>query len=871
MTITAPRRVAPLNPYTPLDENILLHSIQHRFEAVAAQYADRLAFKTRDAALTYRELNARANQLAHALIERGGTASEPVLLLLAHSAWIPVGLLGTLKAGKFYVPLDPDHPPARVRTMIMETGAALLVTDTATEALTRSLIEGLDIPHILRIDVLDPALPETNPGVEVPPDAPAYMNFTSGTSGKPKGMVRLHSAVLAGVLGDTDDFHFVPDDRWALLSSYSFGASRKVFYGALLVGSAICALDVKREGFAELAQWLADEQVSIFYSTTSLFRHFAVNLHGAADFPRLRLIIIGSETVHAHDVKLYQRHFSADCLLVNSAGSTELSAFAIYIMDKHTVLDSAVVPIGDPARFMEVVLLDGDGRVVPAGEIGEIAVKGKYVFPGYWKDDDRNDTRFRLMPDGEWMFLTGDLGRQRPDGMYEHLGRRDFQLKIRGHRVEPAEVETALLEYPAVRGAAVFAHDAPTQPPEKRLVAYLVCDALPSTVELRRFLLQHLPDYMIPSAYVRLDAIPLNVNGKVDLVALPAPEWGMAAETLFVAPATESERYLAHLWGDLLKRDQISREDNFFELGGSSLHAGEMVIRIKRERGVSISLPALVKQTTLRDLAALLDHHGALVNRASALAVIKRSGSHARPPLFLAPPGRGHVMGFYVLGRHSDPDLPIYAFQQRGLDGTAPPYTSLAAMVTDFIELMRRAQPEGPYYLGGRSFGGLVAYEMARQLVAQGQTVACMLLFDTTFPTGLKIDDAESLESLWDAAPRLLRALRHPPREWGARVRVLLALVKKRIIEAARHDPEPGIARANRRLFQTYTVEPYAGLVVYIRALESDVDDDRVERWRGMCTGRFDVHTVPGDHDAMFNEPGVAEFARLIDRCLLES
>ena len=865
MTTSTHRRIYPRNDYTPLDASVLQQSVKHRFEGVADQYAQRLAFKTRTAAITYGELNAHANRLAHALLALSRTPSEPVILLLSHSTWIPVGLIGTAKAGKFYVPLDLTHPPARVQAMIAEMDAAIVVTDRASEAHVRSLVQGSSIRHVLLVDALDPALPDTNPDLDVSPDAPLYLTFTSGTSGTPKGMVRTHFAVVAGTYNDVDDFHLTPEDRWALVSSYSFGGSRKVFFDALLMGSAICAFDVKREGYGDLAQWLADDQVSIFYSTTSLFRHVASTLDDSLTFPNLRLLIVGSETVHAHDVRLYQQRFSNDCLLVNAAGSTETSAFAHYFIDKETVLESAVVPIGYPVRDTEILLLDEQRNPLSDGEIGEIAVKGRYIFPGYWKDGDRNDSKFLLMPDGEWMYLSGDLGRKRPDGALEHLGRRDFQIKIRGHRIEPAEIEAALLLLPSMRGAAVFAFDTPTDPPEKRLIAHLVCDTLPPPSVLRRHLLQHLPDYMLPFAYVRLDAIPLTLLGKVDLQALPAPDWSaLGVDTLFVEASTDSERYLVDLWRHLLKLERISAEDNFFELGGSSLNAGEMVSRIKRELGVNISLPMLVKQTTLKQLAALIDQNGS-GSPASSLAAIRRSKGDT--PLFLVPPSRGQVMGFYTLGRRIETDLPIYAFQQRGLDGSAPLYTSVSAMVQDYVALMRAVQPSGAYYLGGRSFGGMIAYEVARQLHAQGERVGCVFLFDSTFP-GVDHEYPEmTLDSLWEFPIRLFKVFRNPRREWLSSLHKVLFLLKKYILEIIEQDPEPKVVRANQRLYRTFRVEPYTGRVAYVRAVSAKADD-RVERWRALCSGRFDVYEIAGDHDAMFDEPGVAELARLIERCM---
>ncbi|MFC1714055.1 AMP-binding protein [Candidatus Poribacteria bacterium] len=357
-----------------------------------------------------------------------------------------------------------------------------------------------------------------------------------------------------------------------------------------------------------MADWLIHEEITIYYSVPTTFRHFIDTLTGAEEFPRLRIVSLGGEPVYRRDLELYKEHFSPDCLFLNGMGTTETGSFRRYFADKNTRIGDSNVPIGYPVAGREVLLLDENGEKLGFNQTGEIAVKGRYLSLGYWKKPDLTQARFLPDPEGgdERIYLTGDLGIMQPDGCLTHLGRKDFQVKIGGHRVEIAEIEMALLSLDVIRDAVVaqeISHG------DQRLVAYLVpvIGLAPTVSELRRSLAEMLPDYMIPSAFMMLDALPLTPTGKVDRLSLPLP--GKARPDLenpFAAPRTPIAETLAGIWSQVLELDQVGIHDDFFELGGNSLLATQIISRVLNTFQVKILLRSLLQSPTVTDMAAAI-------------------------------------------------------------------------------------------------------------------------------------------------------------------------------------------------------------------------------------------------------------------------
>jgi amino acid adenylation domain-containing protein len=599
----------PTGRFIEFPNEAIEQSIPARFEQQVRRYANCLAVKTRDQTLTYAELNEAANRVAHAILTRCGEGAEPIALLLDHNAPLMAAILGVLKAGKIYVPLDATYPRARTSYMLEDSQAKLIVTNTKMRSLARELAE--EASQVLNLEEIASSLSHENPGLPIVPEAFAYILYTSGSTGEPKGIVENHRNVLHFTMNYTNSCHLCADDRLTLLLSCTFSGSVHPIFSALLNGAALFLRNVEEEGVAHLADWLIQEEITVFIGG-SVFRHFVGTLTGHETFPKLRLIYLGAEATTMRDVELYKKHFSADCLLVNSLGATEMKNFRKFFMDKDTPLTGGVVPVGYPVDDNEVLLLDEAGHEVGFNRIGEIAVKSRYIAPAYWRRPDLTSTTFLPDPAGgdARIYCTGDLGLMLPDDCLLHLGRKDFQVKIRGHRVELAEIEMALLDRGDIKEAVVVARE--DHPGAQRLVAYLVpvSHPAPTVSDLRCLLQGKLPDYMIPAAFVMLDALPLTLTGKVDRHALPAP--GRTRPSLtspFVMPRTPTEDRLAQIWTEVLSLEQVGIHDNFLELGGHSLLAMQVASRVHDTFHVEVPLKSLFEAATVADMAEVIAEH----------------------------------------------------------------------------------------------------------------------------------------------------------------------------------------------------------------------------------------------------------------------
>lgn len=582
-----------------------------RFARQAARHSERSAVETRAHALTYRALHRRAAGVARILRRRLGGAREAVAVLLDQGAPAIWSALGAMAAGKICVPLDPAHPAARIAFILQDSGARAVLTDRQHAATARDV--GCPAMLVDEIDDADPTDEVWDDGGPAAADLPAYLLYTSGTTGHPKGVVRTHRSLLHFHMSYANALQTCPDDRLSALRSMAVLGGVRDVYAAVLNGAALCALDVRREGVAAVPPWLAEREITIAFFGASLFRHLAEHLPDGESFPRLRAIRLGSETVQRADVEIYRRHFGPDCILINGLGSTETSTVCKYFIDKDTAIATSTVPVGYPLDDVRVFVLGGDGREVARGEPGEIAVQSPYLADAYWRRPDLTAATFRPSPAGwgERLFLTGNLGREHPDGCLEHLGRVDFQVQIRGHRVELAEVERAVMELAGVRETAVVAQPGPAG--GTRLVAYLVpnAGAALSVGALRAALVERLPDHMVPAEFVVLSAMPLNATNKVDRTALPrSGRVRPALDTAFEAPRTPIEEALARIWREVLGLDRVGIHDAFLELGGDSLLASRIVARAVEAIAAHLPVGALMESPTIAAMALVVLERG---------------------------------------------------------------------------------------------------------------------------------------------------------------------------------------------------------------------------------------------------------------------
>jgi amino acid adenylation domain-containing protein len=591
-----------MSPQFPAEE--IEQSIAERFEKQAAAHPGRVAIRSAGLTMTYAELNAAANRLGRAVLRDGGEADR-VVLLFEQGGPVLVGVLAVLKAGKTYVPLDPESPPARLAELLEDAQAGLILTNSRHRALAEQLASGPSLP-VVAADDTDPATSGDDLGLSIAPDAIAYMLYTSGSTGRPKGVVQTHRNLLHFVRSYTNSLGITPQDRIGWLHSITFSASNMNVYPALLNGATLCPYDVRTRGVNHLAQVLLEERITICQCVPTVFRHFIASLGGTERFPDLRIWELGGEPVYRRDVELFRARFPAYALLINRLALTEASVAAQYVIAPEADLPGSAVPVGHAADGVEISLSDESGRPIPPGQVGEIIVKSHHLSPGYWRRPDLTAAAFHPDPEvpGRRMYRTGDLGRMQPGGLLEYFGRKDFRVKVRGYTIEVAEVETALLELGRFKHALVVARE--DRRGDQRLVAYLVSGngVVPTATELRARLTRRLPDYMVPTAFVMLDELPATSTGKLDRMALPAPDETTAESgASYAAPCTPLERLVADVWAEVFGLERVGVHDDFFALGGHSLLATQLVSRIWRAVGVELPMQAVFEAPTVAELA----------------------------------------------------------------------------------------------------------------------------------------------------------------------------------------------------------------------------------------------------------------------------
>lgn len=708
--------------------------IHQLFEAQVRRTPDAVAVVFEHERLTYQELNSKANQLAHFLQKRGVGPEVLVGLCVERSLEMLVGLLGILKAGGAYVPLDPAYPAERLSFMLQDAQVVLLLTQ---EHLLQRLPE-----HTAGVVRLDSGWEEiARQSAENLPDSRtgeslAYVLYTSGSTGKPKGVLGTHRAAINRFTWMWQTYPFGSGDVCCQKTTLNFVDSVWEIFGPLLQGvRTVIIPDLVVKDPQRLLRMLATHAVTRVVLVPSLLR---VLLDVGDDLQdQLLHVKYWISSGEALPLEMAQRFLERlpRSLLINLYGSSEVAAdVTCYEVRDPTSRES--IPIGRPIANTQIYLLDPQLQPVPVGEPGEVYVGGDGLARGYLNRPELTAERFLAHPfsdePGARLYRTGDLARYRPDGNIEYLGRMDHQVKIRGFRVELGEIEAVLRRHPAVREAVVVAHE--QEPGEKRLIAYVVLHREHSvaTGELREQVLNTLPIYMMPSAFVELETLPLTPNGKVDRRSLPAPALvTQAAEELYVAPTCMEHFELIQIWEELLDVRPIGIRDNFFYIGGHSLLAARLIERIGQAFGMELSLATLFARPTIEQLAQALQV-GARQHSLTSLVAVQAGGSR-RPFFYLHGAWESDAFYCFHLAHHLGPDQPFYALAPYAFDGLEVPST-IEEMAAAHIRLVRSVQPQGPYLLGGFCNGGLVAYEMARQLQAQGQSVDHLVLVEPAYP-----------------------------------------------------------------------------------------------------------------------------------------
>jgi aspartate racemase len=880
--------------------------IHQLFEDQVHRTPDAVAVVFEDRHMTYHELNATANRIALSLAERGIGRGSYVPFLMDRSIEVPIAMLAIMKTGAAFVPLDIRWPIAKIKQILEELNSEVILVNQTTPH--GQAVVGCAFLPVNEQTAIAGACTKSN--LDVDSGEPIYTIYTSGSTGKPKGAVVPHRGITNRFLWMNE--FFGPSAAGAALQTTHHvydSAIWQLFWPLINGGKTVIPAPGMETEAGYLAELIYSNEVTITDFVPSVFNTIVPQLvHDLSmqeKLKSLRTIIVGGEEITPSTTYAFMAQFPA-VRVMNLYGPTEASIGCICY--EVTGKEGGRIPIGRPISNVHALVLDKNKNLVPVGVAGELYVSGICLGLGYLNDKEKTKAAFIDNPFPEIpydkLYKTGDLVRYLPDGNIDFLGRIDHQVKIRGFRIELGEIETVLSQHSAVRETVVLAREEVENPkseiqdpkaPAKRLVAYVVPrqDTVATINELRSFLKEKLPEYMVPSVFVFLDALPLTPNGKVDRKALPAPDHSsLELDQSFVAPRTPVEEMLAGIWAKLLGVDRVGVRDNFFDLGGHSLLAVRLFFEIEKTFGKRPPLASLFQQATIEHLAHMICQNDA---PPTALVPVQPQGS--KIPFFCVHEFFGDVFCYMNFAHHLGQDQPFYALQPRGLDGMEEPLETVEAMAAYYIDTVRTVQPRGPYAVGGLCFGGVIAFEIAQQLRAQGEPVELVALLDS----GISSKDsgfkwwARFLQNLpRDFHSWVSGSLQLTGAQWLDVVKIKTAVAKGRLggvfrLSGGCNQPNEvpprlkrlgdvlqfserhhRVARAQYRALKSYRPQTYTGRLTLFRAGMQPFfsSHDPYKGWSRIAAGGIEVRNIPGNHLSMLQEPHVQVLAKELRECL---
>jgi amino acid adenylation domain-containing protein len=930
-------------------QDLCIHQL---FENQVERTPQATALLFQDQMWTYQELNQRANQLAHRLRDLGIGPGKLVAVYMDRSLEMLPALLGILKAGGAYVPLEAHTPAARLHWILDSLQVTCLLTQQALCSQLLALDPLPALEHIFFLDAIEPGsspsdealsarsyqirtladldqMPQHNPLIQGNAEDLAYIIFTSGSTGTPKGVMVAHSPVINLIEWVNRTFEVGPPDRVLFITSLCFDLSVYDIFGILAAGGSIriaTAQDVQEP--VRLLDLLETGSITFWDSApaallqlTPFFSPFVQDSRTISS--TLRLVFLSGDWIPVSLPDQLKAVFPMT-RVISLGGATEATVWSNYYPIEVVDPRWPSIPYGKPIQNAQYYVLDDHLSPCPIGVPGHLYIGGLCLSMGYVNEPELTRTKFLPSPfhtqPGARIYKTGDLARWRADGNLEFLGRSDSQVKIRGFRIELGEIEAVLRQHPAIEHAIVQAYGDAQK--DRRLVAYIVAqgDLVAIDTELRAFLHRYLPEYMVPAAFLFMETLPVTSNGKLDRQKLPAPDFAASQqEAPFVAPRDAIELQLSLLWEEILQVSPISITANFFELGGHSLLAVQLMARIKQQFDQEFPLALLFQQASIERFATLL-RQSAVIHFNSPVVGLQTSGTQA--PLFFAHPGGGSAFCYVALARFLGQDRPFYGIQTPGLNDDKKLYTDVQLLAAHYVQEIRVIQPTGPYHLGGWCVGGIIAYEMARQLQEEGQEVALLALLDSAPPSAEDASPANDvtlftqfawdlgrllgrslpasykialLALLGDALPTLdeeavdssmaaafiadLLAELQGPDGAGSyemlkqltlneQLHHLSAQVKEAHIDAS--ETELAYLRhlsliysTNVRAVQAYVPQIYTGDITLFRASDEIVNgqDEPVLAWEKLTTSGVTVYTVPGDHYSILKDANVSVLA----------
>ncbi|MEA5603820.1 amino acid adenylation domain-containing protein [Nostoc sp. UHCC 0252] len=909
--------------------------IHQLFEEQVKHTPDAVAIVFENQQLTYGELNCRANQLAHYLRSLGVGADVLVGLCVERTVEMVVGLLGILKAGGAYLPLDPEYPTERLSFILEDAQVSVL--------LTQQLLQGKLPQHQAQLICLDTdwhliaECNQNNAIADVQATNLAYVIYTSGSTGQPKGVEVVHRGVNRLLFG-VNYVHLDATQRFLQIAPISFDASTFEIWGALLHGAKCVLFPESIPTAKSLRYEIHKHGITILWLTAALFNSIIDDDPQA--LAGIEQLLIGGEALSVAHVQIASEALPST-QIINGYGPTEGTTFTCcYPIPRQIDTTIKSIPIGRAIANTQVYILDEYLQPVPVGVPGELHIGGAGLARGYLNRRELTDEKFipnpfscskgaallyKRVTEGQGsrgaeilsnsqLYKTGDLARYLPDGNIEYLGRIDNQVKIRGFRIELGEIEAVLSQHADVQVSCVIVRE--DTPGDKRLVAYIVpypevtCTerlvpsgaevsrSTPITIELRQFLANKLPGYMMPYAFVVLDSLPLTQNGKVDRRALKAPSHTNDLEK-FVEPRNQLELQLVQIWSKILKVDKVGVKDNFFDLGGHSLLASYLMSQIKQQFGKDIPLISLFQNPTIEQLAAIIQKDSDYSNY-SCLVALQPNGANL--PFFCVPGAGGRPFYFYHLGRYLGEEQPLYSFENKlyeKLESSA----RIEDIASIYIAAMQTFQPEGPYFLGGHSYGGNVAFEMAQQLHKQGHKIALLAIIDSSAPT---YKDKQMLVDYlnWDRTMWLAEVSKGLEIYLNKNIDISYETLKSLSVEEqlkhvlhyfkmanmlppnAETNQLENIVKAYKTsclcLIDYVPKKLYPGKVTILRANEDMPSDPNSELaseasadfslgWSEFSTEPVDIHFVLGNHISVMTEPHVQVLAQQLKACIKEA
>jgi amino acid adenylation domain-containing protein len=870
-------------------------SIRQFLQAHLSKNPASIAIKDRLRQLTYQQLNSRVNQLANYLRKQGIEPDVLVGIYTERSIDSAIAILGVLQAGGAYVPLDPTYPPARLTSILEETKLKLVLTQQHLAADISTV--GISV---FSIDTQWAEVATESEDLTATPTNPAnlaYVMYTSGSTGKPQGVEITIEQVNYYLQAVNEIVQIQPDDIYLLSASFSFSSSIRQLLLPLAQGARVVIADQENmTNLGSLLELIQTEKITVFDTVASVWNYMLISLDEMELLTRnqlvnsgLRILIFSGGLLTSQLLDRVRSQFPQQSLqIVNIYGQTETIGVCAYVVPDDFSQTEGYAPVGTPYHHNQLYLLNDELAPVVIGTTGELYVAGKSLARGYLNNPQLNDLKFITNPfvtnRQERLYKTGDLARYLPDGNLEIVGRQDFQVKIRGMRVEIEEIETVLMQHPDVRQAAVVGHrcDCGTNTPtdEPTIVAYIVPNRSPIDIhQLRSFLKTKLTDYALPSAFEILTALPLTPNHKLDRNKLPAP----SRKNIAVESSHDRvELQLTQIWEQALGIKPIGIKENFFELGGHSLIALQLFAKIEQIWHKRLSWGILFESSTIAELAETI-RQSVVVNEWSPLVLLKSGRS--QPPLFCIHALGGTLFSYYDLVRQLGAERPIYGLQSRGIDGKQQPFDRVEDMASYYIKSIQIIQPQGPYLLMGYSFGGIVAFEIARQLAAQGELVDFLGLVDIRSPTLGK--DRLSFPKWLNFHVSKLQQLQLKDRVKYCLDKILYRLsiqtkgntagykevMARRLSAFEMFEPELlNVLEANLQATKNYSPQAYPGRATLFWCEYQSLYIDRYPDlgWGQLVTGGVDTVHIPGEHLSLMSEPHAGVLATKLNLAMTQ-